>query len=425
LLLGLLCSLACSIASCQQTTRFEVPGDAAASGDGATDTGAVFDGEAGGPDADAPDADAGGLDSSADEVAPADSGDAAGDVVPDDGAFDAAIDVDATGPVVCTVVGVRGECLPAAECAGETTAAPDQCPTWSDGLCCTPSDAVRCSVEGVPGECLDVADCFGDRHSTPGFCPGPAEIQCCTANDPDDPPGSCDPEAMPRPNAGLEEEAGEGGCAAGMVRVDDFCIDRFEASLVEVFDDGRTVTWSPYHNPGERRVRAVSLRGAVPQGYITGEQAARACDEAEKRLCDDDEWLRACRGAGLVNVYPYGLELALGTCNDHRDSHPVVEYFGTTADWIWSQLGNACINQLPDSLALTGEFSECVTAEGVYDLVGNLHEWTADPAGTFRGGFYVDTWRNGPGCLYATTAHNIYHWDYSTGFRCCADPSGE
>jgi hypothetical protein len=54
--------------------------------------------------------------------------------------------------------------------------------------------------------------------------------------------------------------------------------------------------------------------------------------------------------------------------------------------------------------------------------VGNLHEWTADPAGTFRGGFYVDTKLNGPGCLYATTAHDSSHWDYSTGFRCCADP---
>jgi formylglycine-generating enzyme required for sulfatase activity len=62
-----------------------------------------------------------------------------------------------------------------------------------------------------------------------------------------------------------------------------------------------------------------------------------------------------------------------------------------------------------------------VTAEGAFDMMGNLHEWTADPAGTFRGGYYVDTERNGPGCLYVTTAHNSAHWDYSTGFRCCAD----
>ena len=43
------------------------------------------------------------------------------------------------------------------------------------------------------------------------------------------------------------------------------------------------------------------------------------------------------------------------------------------------------------------------------DIVGKLHEWTADPKGHFRGGYYVDTWMNGHGC------------DDSTGFRCCAD----
>ncbi len=39
----------------------------------------------------------------------------------------------------------------------------------------------------------------------------------------------------------------------------------------------------------------------------------------------------------------------------------------------------------------------------------------------FRGGFYADTKINGEGCLYRTTAHGFTHWDYSTGFRCCAD----
>ena len=54
-------------------------------------------------------------------------------------------------------------------------------------------------------------------------------------------------------------------------------------------------------------------------------------------------------------------------------------------------------------------------------MMGNVHEWTADPAGTFRGGYYVDTVENGNGCLYATTAHDTSYSDYSTGFRCCAD----
>lgn len=111
-----------------------------------------------------------------------------------------------------------------------------------------------------------------------------------------------------------------------------------------------------------------------------------------------------------------------GVCNDARAVHPAVERFGTSASWIFSRLDDACISQLPDSLARTGSHAGCVTPEGVFDLMGNLHEWTADPAGTFRGGYYVDTYRNGEGCLYRTTAHSMGHWDYSTGFRCCADP---
>ena len=265
---------------------------------------------------------------------------------------------------------------------------------------------VPCSVGGVPGECIDVALCAGDRAPTPGHCPGPAEIQCCTPRD----GAACDPEAHPLPNEGLVEEAGEGGCPAGMVRIDGtFCIDRFEASL-----EG----WSPYWNPGGEPPRAASLRGAVPQAYVSGSEAAAACEAADKRLCTDEEWLRACQGPDET-TFPYGDERQPGVCNDARARHPAVEYFGTSDAWIWSELGHPCIDQLPDSLDPTGANEGCVTAEGVFDMMGNLHEWTSDPEGTFRGGFYVDTELNGPGCLYRTTAHDTAHWDYSTGFRCC------
>lgn len=35
--------------------------------------------------------------------------------------------------------------------------------------------------------------------------------------------------------------------------------------------------------------------------------------------------------------------------------------------------------------------------------------------------YVVDTHSNGHGCNYVTTAHEPEYWDYSTGFRCCAD----
>ncbi len=272
-----------------------------------------------------------------------------------------------------------------------------------------------CSVAGEPGVCIDVGDCEG--VSTPGLCPGPAAIQCCTSGE----GGSCDPTDMPTPNDGLTEGAGAGGCPAGMVRVGAFCIDRYEGSLVLVDDSGPIGSWSPFHPPDGVRVAAISAAGAVPQGYISGTQAAAACAESGKRLCTDTEWLSACRGA-TERVYPYGDTRVDGRCNDARAVHPAVERFGTTEDWIWSRLGDACINQLPESVALTGAHADCVTPEGAFDMMGNLHEWTSDPDGTFRGGFYADTRVNGDGCLYRTTAHSIGHWDYSTGFRCCSTP---
>lgn len=275
-----------------------------------------------------------------------------------------------------------------------------------------------CNVDGVDGECIDVVDCTGDYAPTPGFCPGPANIQCCTKQGPPPDAGVCDPNASPEPNVGLVEAPGIGGCPPGMALVEAFCVDRFEASLVHA-QTGESM--SPFHNPGFTAARAVSIAGAVPQGYINQIEADDACTNAGKRLCTDDEWLRACRGPDDF-TYPYGDVLELGVCNDHRAIHPAIEYFGTNAAWIWSELDNACLDQLPDSLDPAGANPSCVTAEGLYDMMGNLHEWTADPAGTFRGGYFVDTVINGHGCLYATTAHDVSHWDYSTGFRCCADP---
>ncbi len=239
----------------------------------------------------------------------------------------------------------------------------------------------------------------------------------------DDGSTACVGDEVRQPNLGIEEPPGEGGCPAGMTPIyqSGVCIDRWEAFLVEVLPGGGQAPWSPYFNPGDRTVRAVSAPGAVPQGYISGDQAAAACAMSGKRLCSRDEWELACMGPDGT-TYPYGDVREPGVCNDHRDVHPAVEYYGTTDSWIYSELDNACLDQLPDSLDRSGERTGCVTPGGVYDLMGNLHEWIDDPNGTFKGGFYVDTVLNGNGCLYTTTAHTTTYWDYSTGFRCCADP---
>jgi hypothetical protein len=54
-------------------------------------------------------------------------------------------------------------------------------------------------------------------------------------------------------------------------------------------------------------------------------------------------------------------------------------------------------------------------------MVGNVHEWTADPKGTFRGGYYLDTHINGDGCDYRTVAHEATYHRLLDRLRCCAD----
>jgi formylglycine-generating enzyme required for sulfatase activity len=216
------------------------------------------------------------------------------------------------------------------------------------------------------------------------------------------------------------------GCPSGMSRIgDQFCIDRYEASLVETLAGGGERAWSPYHTPEHARVRAVSRGGVVPQAYISQQMAERACRASGRRLCSNHEWLTACRGPNGTQ-FPYGSHRERGRCNENHGRHPVVYLFGHTRHYIWDaiHMNDPQINQLPGTLALTGAFNGCTNEYGVYDMVGNLHEWTNDPEGTFRGGYYMDTRLNGDGCSYGTFAHDTSYHDYSTGFRCCADLPG-
>jgi len=280
------------------------------------------------------------------------------------------------------------------------------------------STAPACLNGAIPGSCIDVSLCYGSRESVAGQCTGPLNIECCSPRFAD--AIECDPDTVPQPNACLVEQPGDSGCPAGMSHVDTFCVDRFEAALVETVG-GSEQPWSPYFDPTGHTVRAVSMRGAVPQAYISQLDASAACAASNKRLCTDTEWLRACQGPAMT-TYPYGNTREPGVCNDARAEHPAIELYGTTDSWIYSHLDSPCLNQEAAGLDRTGAETGCVTAEGAYDMMGNVHEWTADPAGTFRGGYYVDTVENGNGCLYATTAHDVNYRDYSTGFRCCADP---
>ncbi len=221
-------------------------------------------------------------------------------------------------------------------------------------------------------------------------------------------------------------------CPTDMVMVGTgFCVDVYEASLVQTLADGSEQAWPYYEMLTDGvKVRAISSAGVFPQGYVSGLQARAACEASGKRLCKPDEWKTACMGPKKT-MFPYGNTREVGRCNDNGKS--AMHWFNPELDdkpehrWMWGYAGNMIdprLNQLDGTLTRTGERDGCTNDYGVYDMVGNLHEWVDDPDGTFQGGYYLDTHLNGDGCYYRTTAHAISHLDYSTGFRCCADVEG-
>lgn len=221
-----------------------------------------------------------------------------------------------------------------------------------------------------------------------------------------------------------QADARRRGCPDGMASVfDKFCIDRYEGA-VEYKEGRRWLAHSPYESVQGKTTRAVSRRNVVPQAYISRNEAEAACKGARKRLCTDDEWVAACKGK-RPTLYPYGDTHVKGRCNDAGVS-PLNHFYGTRegpplSAYGWEAMNDPKLNKLRGTVARTGSFGRCRNSFGLYDMVGNLHEWTAARGGTFRGGYYLDNKINGEGCEYRTTAHNATYHDYSTGFRCCAD----
>jgi len=204
-----------------------------------------------------------------------------------------------------------------------------------------------------------------------------------------------------------------------------FCVDRFEGILVEHLEGGHEAVHTPYEPPlADHVYYAQSVRGVVPQGYVSAEQAERACEASKKRLCAPVEWRAAC-GGSQATVYPYGPIRKDGACHD-RGAAPMLVFHQDTLKrgWGLTELNDPRLNQLEGTVAKTGAVPDCVGDFGAFDMVGNLDEWTADKNGTFQGGYWLDTSEHGEGCAYRTISHGYRYHDYSTGFRCCADPSG-
>ena len=205
-----------------------------------------------------------------------------------------------------------------------------------------------------------------------------------------------------------------------------FCADRYEASVVERVEGGAFKEHPHYEMLEAGHVyMARSRAGVMPQAYVSGAQAAAACEASGKRLCQPVEWRAACGGSEGY-VFPYGPTYKPAACHD-RGVAPMLVFHAAEMKrgWWLTELNDPRLNQLEDTVGKTGASPSCVNDYGIYDMVGNLDEWTADPHGTFQGGYWLDTEQHGTGCAYRTIAHGFDYHDYSIGFRCCSDGGSE
>ena len=166
---------------------------------------------------------------------------------------------------------------------------------------------------------------------SPSATPTPANDGEDDTDEPDDDTRAASDTDAPR---GEAEPAGP--CPGDMVLVDvatpsprRFCVDTYEASLVEVLADGTEKPFPHYLPVDGHDVRAVSKAHAFPQGYISEVQAQDACFASGKRLCNHDEWKTACMGPART-TFPYGDARQSGTCADNGKS-AVVAVFGAKA----------------------------------------------------------------------------------------------
>ena len=160
-------------------------------------------------------------------------------------------------------------------------------------------------------------------------------------------------------------------CPDGMVTMekDKYCIDTYE--------------WP-------------NKEGTIPAHDITFDDAQKSCQKAGKRLCTLGEYQSACTGDNPQKKYPYGNWFDVDRCNTFGNAHS------------------------SNKASKSGAFEECVSAQGVHDMVGNVAEWTSTGSGDTRavaGGW----WQNGEGTSQCGSFVSLQadHKYFYAGFRCC------
>ncbi len=155
---------------------------------------------------------------------------------------------------------------------------------------------------------------------------------------------------------------------------------------------------------------AVVGRHVIPATNMSWYAARDACEAAGKRLCTEEEWVSACQGAAAVDDDgdgEYADDMVEGT------SYPYGDFHDPRRCW-------AARDRESERPVYTGEMPGCVSADGVYDLTGNVEEWVGDSpeAAVLLGGGY-DTSKDFARCYRRNDTFGPGFANKRTGFRCC------
>lgn len=158
--------------------------------------------------------------------------------------------------------------------------------------------------------------------------------------------------------------------------------------------------------------------GAYPWIMVNWYDARDACEREGKRLCTEWEWTFACEGSE-ARPYPYGYERDSGACVIDRSwrEYDAEALFSRDEERVRAELDRLWQGEP------SGSRPRCRSPFGVYDMTGNVDEWTSSVVpdarpSVLKGGYW------GPvrdRCRPATRAHAEDFEFYQQGFRCCSD----
>jgi len=145
------------------------------------------------------------------------------------------------------------------------------------------------------------------------------------------------------------------------------------------------------------RYEAPNVAGVKPLVMQSAEGAIAWCEARGKRLCHEGEWEWACYQAGEP-------------CNNDKQ---------------WQHWDRTTANSPREVARLwqgspSGAYPDCRTPNGIFDLRGNVEEWTISKSDrdwpyTLKGGW----WAKVTACHKTNDAHEPSFKFYQTGFRCC------